>query len=147
MTTMTTTENEDGVFSIVVGNGRPPMGLLALSMPPRNVRGVDATTVSSTQLLGRSSEDDMILGRQVSARLARRVGWPIFVSCSLCGWGGDRGAEGGVWVGGGVAASSSMSPAASARYDEISQRRAAALAEREASRILLREKEMLSGMT
>jgi hypothetical protein len=50
-------------------------------------------------------------------------------------------------VGGGVAALSSISPAASTRYDEISQRRAAALAEREASRILLREKEMLSGMT
>ena len=93
---------EDGVFSIVVGNGRPPMGLLALSMPPRNVRGVDATAVSSTQLLGGSSEDDMILGHQVSSRLARRVGWPIFVSCSLCWWGGDRGAEGGGggWEGG-----------------------------------------------
>jgi hypothetical protein len=103
--TMTTTENKNGVFSIVIGNGRsgrPPMGLLALSMPPRNVRGVYATEVSSTQLLGGSSEDDMILGHQVSARLARRVGWPIFVSCSLCGWRGNRGAEGGGggWEGG-----------------------------------------------
>ncbi len=95
VTTTTTTENKDGIFSIVVGNRRPPMGLLAPSMPPRNVRGVDATAVSSTQLLGGSSEDDMILGHQVSARLARPAGWPIFVSCSLCGWGGDRGAEGG----------------------------------------------------
>jgi hypothetical protein len=100
VTTTTTTENKDGVFSIVVGNGRPPMGLLALSMPPRNVRGVDATAVSSTQLLGGSSEDNMILGHQVSVRLACRVGWPIFVSCSLCGWGGDRGAEGGGGRGG-----------------------------------------------
>ena len=49
-------------------------------------------------------------------------------------------------MGGGVAVSLSMSQAASARYDEISQRRAAALAEREALQILLREKEMLSGM-
>ena len=98
---MTTTENEDGVFSIVVGNGRLPMGLLALSMPPRNVQGVNATAVSSTQLLGGSSEDNMILGHQVSARLARRVGWPIFVLCSLCGWGGDQGAEGGGRGGGG----------------------------------------------
>jgi hypothetical protein len=40
-----------------------------------------------------------------------------------------------------------MSPAASTRYDEISQRCAAALAEREALQILLREKEKLSGMT
>ena len=46
--TTTTTENEDGVFSIVVGIGRPPMGLLALSMPPRNVRGVDATAPRTT---------------------------------------------------------------------------------------------------
>jgi hypothetical protein len=145
VTTTTTTKNEDGVFSIVVGNGRPPMGPLVLSMLPRNVRGVVATAVSSTQLLGELSGDDMILGHQVSARLARRVSWPIFISFSLCGWGGDQGAEGG--GGGGVAASSSMSPAASAGYDEISQCRAAALAEREASRILLREKERLSGMT
>ena len=138
VTTTTTTKNEDGVFSIVVGNGRPPMGPLALSMLPRNVQGVVATAVSSTQLLGGLSGDDMILGHQVSARLARRVSWPIL-------WGGDRGAEGG--GGGGVVALSSMSPAASAGYDEISQCRAAALAEREASRILLREKERLSGMT
>jgi hypothetical protein len=134
-TTTTTSENDDGVLSIV-GNGRPPMGPLALSMPP-NVR--DGGTVPSTQLLGGSSEDDTILGHQISARLARRVGWPIFVSCSLsCGWGDDRGSEGG-------GAGSSASPAASAGYDEDAQRRAAAMAEREASRILLLEKERLSG--
>ena len=48
VTTTTTTKNEDGVFSIVVGNGRPPMGLLALSMPPRNVQGVDGTAPRTT---------------------------------------------------------------------------------------------------
>ncbi len=47
VTTTTTTKNEDGVFSIVIGNGRLPMGLLALSMPPRNVRGVDAMAPST----------------------------------------------------------------------------------------------------
>ena len=138
---------EDGVFSIVIGNGRPPMGQLALPMPPRNVRGVDTTAVSSTQLLGGSSEDDMILGHQVSSRLARRVGWPIFVSCSLCWWGGDRGAEGG-GVGGRGGRGVVVNIAGGfhqIRRDLAS--RAAALAEREASRILLREKEMLSGMT
>ena len=100
VTTTTTTKNEDGVFSIVVGNGRPPMGPLVLSMLPRNVRGVVATAMSSTQLLGELSGDDMILGHQVSARLARRVSWPIFISFSLCGWGGDQGAEGGGGRGG-----------------------------------------------
>ena len=48
VTTTTTTKNEDGVFFIVVRNGRPPMGLLALSMPPRNVRGVDAAAPRTT---------------------------------------------------------------------------------------------------
>ena len=48
VTTTTTTENKDGVFSIVVGNGRPPMGLLALSTPPRNIRGVDTTAPRTT---------------------------------------------------------------------------------------------------
>ena len=48
VTTMTTTENKDGIFSIVVGNGRPPMGLHALSMLPRNVRGVNAMAPRTT---------------------------------------------------------------------------------------------------
>ena len=48
VTTTTTTKNEDGVFSIVVRNGRPPMGLLALSMPQRNVRRVDTTAPRTT---------------------------------------------------------------------------------------------------
>jgi hypothetical protein len=96
-------------------------------------------------LLDVAREDASINGQQVQA-LAALDG--------LCSWASGcledrdpRGGGGGGGPPGGVAASSSMSPAASARYDEISQRRAAALAEREASRILLREKEMLSGMT
>jgi hypothetical protein len=135
----TAAEKYDDVSS--VGNGRPPMGPLALSMPPNIIR--PNATVSSTQLLGGSSEDDMIMGNQISARLARRVGWPIFVSCSLCGWGADRGAYGG---GEGVAAATT-SPATSAGYDENALRRAAALAERKASRLLLLEKERAMSRT
>jgi hypothetical protein len=48
VTMATTTENKDGIFSIVVGNGRSPMGLHALSMLPRNVRGVNAMAPRTT---------------------------------------------------------------------------------------------------
>jgi hypothetical protein len=119
---------QDVVNNCSVGNGRPPMGSLALSMPPYNSR---QNEVSSTQLLGGMSEDDMILGHQISARLAKRIGWPIFVSCSFGGWAGDSGGS----VEGGAAI-----PVSSAGYDDSTQRHAIGLAEREISRILMLEK-------
>lgn len=111
------------------------MGSLTLSMPP-----VKQNSVATTQLMGGSSEEDMILGHHISARLARRIGCPIYVSCSLSGWGGDSG--GGVAAGGGGEqgiTSEMTSPALSAGYDECLQQHAAALAEREVTRILLKE--------
>ncbi|KAL7549890.1 hypothetical protein ACHAWF_013140 [Thalassiosira exigua] len=124
-------EDEHGRVS--VGTGKPPMGPLALSMPP-SIRGGRpvADEVPTSQLLGGLSEEDMILGQQISARLAKRVGWPVFVSCSLGGWGG------------GPAGSGAPDAAASARFDDSATQRAAALAEREVSRILLREKVVAS---
>ena len=101
------------------------MGSLALSMPPaiRNGRpSLDA--ISTTQLLGGSSEEDMILGHHISARLAKRIGCPIFVSCSLSGWGGDSGgniAVGGGGGGGQGAAPEMSLPALSAGYDDSLQ--------------------------
>jgi hypothetical protein len=126
-------------------SGKPPMGPLALSMPPviQNGRPSSLVGVSTTQLLGGSSEEDMILGHHISARLAKRIGCPVFLSCSLSGWGGDSGgsvAAGGGGGGGGQGVASDMSsPALSAGYDDSLQQHAAALAEREVSRILLRE--------
>jgi len=125
----------NGVLS--VGNGKPPMGSLALSMPPviRNGRPrLDG--VPTTQLLGGSSEEDMILGHQISARLAKRVGWPIFVSCSFSGLGGDSG-------GGATGGQDAMAPPSAGFEDSLPQH-APALAEREVSRILLHEKSMIS---
>ena len=115
------------------------MGSLALSMPPLFQSTSRNDGIPSTLLLGGSSEEDMILGQQISSRLAKRVGWPIFVSCSFSGWGGDMagwasgadGSEGGA---------SMASPALSAGYDDSMSQHAAALAEREVSRILLEEK-------
>lgn len=79
----------------------------------------------------------MLLEHQISARLAKRVGWPVFVSCSFSGWGGDTATAGG---GGGASSDVMASPAMSAGYDDSMQQHAAALAEREVSRILLEEK-------
>ena len=65
------------------------------------------------------------------------MGWPAFVLCSFSGWGGDT-----ATAGGGEGASSDVmaSPVMSAGYDDSMQQHAAALAEREVSRILLEEK-------
>ena len=134
------------------------MGSLALSMPPliRNGRRQISNNngVPSSQLLGGSSEEDMILGHQISARLAKRIGWPIFVSCSFSGWGGDSfsssfgnsaGQGGGSGGGGGQEGGNVIdSPALSAGYDDSMQQHAAALAEREVGRILMSEKSEIS---
>jgi len=117
-------------------------------MPPmiRNGRPIASNGVPTTQLLGGSSDEDMQLGHQISARLAKRVGWPVFVSCSFNGWGGDSswGGGGGSAGGGGQEGGGDMaSPALSAGYDDGMSRRAAALAEREVSRILLLQKSAL----
>lgn len=120
------------------------MGPLALSMPPaiRNDGRPNPDGVPTTQLLGGSSEEDMILCHQISARLAKRVGWPVFVSCSFSGWGADS--SGGGSSGGAGQDDLMASPALSAGYDDSAQRHAAALAEREVARILLDEKSAMA---
>lgn len=69
----------------------------------------------------------MILGQQISARLAKRVGWPIFVSCSFNGWGDDSGSGEAFCLG-----------------LDVSPQLAAAVAEKEVARILIREKERMA---
>lgn len=98
------------------------MGSLSLSMPsPKHTN----YATPSTQLLGGSSEEDIILGQQVSARLAKKIGWPIFVSCSFNEV-GDEGSAFGLGM-------------------DISPAMAVAMAEKEVARILTREKERIAG--
>mmetsp|Transcript_20084 Transcript_20084/g.41470 ORF Transcript_20084/g.41470 Transcript_20084/m.41470 type:complete len:212 (+) Transcript_20084:94-729(+) len=126
--------NENGIIS--VGCGKPPMGPIAVSMPPlpQNASKLDGTPTS--QLLGGNSDEDMILGQQMSARLAKRVGWPIFVSCSFSDLGGDIGGLGGGAMGNGGSGVESLD-AMSAGLDDGMPQRCSALAEREVGRILL----------
>lgn len=109
-----------------VGTGRPPMGSLSLSMPSSSTHK-GPSSIPTSQLLGGASEEDMMLGQQISARLAKRIGWPIFVSCSFSGWNGDSGQDG-------------ASPALGAvGFDDGTM--PAVLAEKEVARILMIEKE------
>lgn len=112
------------------------MGPMAVSMPPlpQNASKLDGTPTS--QLLGGYSDEDMILGQQMSARLAKRVGWPIFVSCSFSGLGGDIGGVGGGSIGNGGGVMEALD-AMSAGLDDGMPQRLSALAEREVGRILL----------
>lgn len=115
------------------------MGPLALSMPlpipvVAAVVGCGTTTMqrnnnvnavmSSTQLLGGHIKDDIALSQRISARLARHMGWPIFVLCELLGGHG---------IGGG-------GDGAHDDDDDDARRRTAALVEREVSCILMPEK-------
>jgi hypothetical protein len=136
------------VYAVIQFTGKPPMGSLALSVPPIVRNGRPRLDVSTTQLLGGSSEEDMILGHHISARLAKRIGWPIFVSCSVSGWGSDSGVSFVAGGGGGEGFPSDMtSPAFSmGHHDDTLQQHVVALAEREVSRILMREKQGKSGI-
>lgn len=118
------TNNESNNSTVTVGTGRPPMGSLSLSMPPHARSGSSIMPTPTSQLLGGSSDEDMMLGQQMSARLAKRIGWPIFVSCSFS----DFGQNG-------------VSPALAAGFDDDTM--PAAMAEKEVTKILTLEKDKL----
>jgi hypothetical protein len=114
-------DNNSSISS--VGTGRPPMGSLSLSMPASTRIG---PSIPTSQLLGGSSEEDMMLGQQISARLAKRIGWPVFVSCSFSDHGGGDSRQDGI------------SPSMAAGFDDSTM--PAVLAEKEIARILMEEK-------
>ena len=119
---------------IYILQGKPSMGSLALSTI--SSIGRDKGIPATTQLLGGSNEEDMIVGQQISARLAKKIGWPIFISCSLNSSGGSSNDLRGEQEGSDLPA---MSDA-----DDSMQHHAAALAEKEVARILLHEKSIIS---
>ena len=101
------------------GTGTPAMGQLVLAMPRTRYAGAFSPPggeAPCSQLVGSASSEDQMLANQMAARLSSRSGMAIYVSCrlsSLEGLGGSPGPE----------------------ADTLCQR-AAALAEREAWKIL-----------
>jgi len=104
-----------------VGTGTPMMGPLVVAMPRTNFSGVSRNSVEvpCSQLISGSNDEEMMVGWQMASRLSRKVGWPIFVSCSL---GSDTtGMESGPRIN---------------DFDGLSAQRAAAFSEREVGKIL-----------
>ena len=91
------------------------MGPLAIAMP----RTYKSPQQASSQLIGGESEEDQMLGHQISCRLSKKLNCPVLVSCSLSI---GRGVIGGKYV-----------------TDEFIAQRAAAFAEKEIGRVVLRE--------
>lgn len=94
----------------------PIMGPLAIAMP-RTKYNKDQQQ-ASTQLLGGESEEDQMMGHQISCRLSKKLSCPVLVSCSL---NIGRNMIGNI-------------------TDEFIAQRAAAFAEREIGKIVLRER-------
>ena len=123
-------EKEDTPTSKVVGSGVPPaMGPILLSYPSTASGGEPATT----QLMGGESEEDMVVGHQMSARLAQKVGMPVYVCCSIHSTPAPSAAGGGM----GMVGAGMMESEAPTGFGGSLGQKAAALAEREVGRILL----------
>ena len=122
-------DSNDTSTSKLVGSGVPPaMGPILLSYPSTASGGEPATT----QLMGGESEEDMVVGHQMSARLAQKVGMPIYVCCSIHSTPAPSAGEGGMGM--------VMESEAPTGFGGSLGQKAAALAEREVARILLERK-------
>ena len=124
----------------VVGSGVPPsMGPILLSYPSASsAAGAEPAT---TQLMGGESEEDMVVGHQMAARLARKVGMPVYVCSSIHST--PAPSSGGGGGGMGMVGAGMMESEAPTGFGGSLGQKAAALAEREVGRILLERKRNL----
>jgi hypothetical protein len=70
-----------------LGTGIPPMGPLVVATPKTEYKGMSSQNDKAapcTQLVGGHNEEEMMIGWQMASRISKKIGWPIFVSCSLC---------------------------------------------------------------
>lgn len=61
---------------------------MIVAMPRTQYRGAfsaDAQDATSSKMIGSENEDEETIARQMSTRLSRRLGIPVFVSASLEG--------------------------------------------------------------
>lgn len=140
--------NKDRDTAKVVGSGVPPsMGPMVLSMPRTSYQHSTASgsassavdELATTQLIGGESEEDMVVGQQMAARLGKKAGMPIYVCCSIHSSPALAAGEGG--GGGGGGNMNMMEGGEAPGFGGSLGQRAAALAEREVGRILLERKQ------
>jgi hypothetical protein len=112
------------------------MGQLTVAMPRTNYKGAFGTgakEASCSQLIGSSSSEDQMLAYQMSSRLSTRSGMAIYVSCQLSATTSANNVTG-------------FDPDGwdSGLDSEMISHRAAALAEKEAWRILQNHRKQTS---
>jgi hypothetical protein len=72
----------------ISGSGTPRMGPSTVAMPRTKYGGMSSGgEAPCSQLIGGDNEEEVMMGNNMASRLSKKVGWPIFVSCSL----GDMG--------------------------------------------------------
>jgi hypothetical protein len=70
----------------IMGNGVPMMGSLGLAMPLKQSAGRQRDSSSCyTQLIGGTSDEDMILASGMASRLSAKSNFPVFVSMNIAG--------------------------------------------------------------
>ncbi len=81
-------EGTGAVAGAVAGTGIPTMGPMVVAMPRSKYAGLgggssEDVQVPCSQLISGPDDEEMMLGFQMASRLAKKVGWPVFVSSSL----------------------------------------------------------------
>uniref|UniRef100_A0A7S0AS94 Uncharacterized protein n=1 Tax=Minutocellus polymorphus TaxID=265543 RepID=A0A7S0AS94_9STRA len=140
-----TSQTEDASSTArVVGSGVPQsMGPVLLSYPRAAAGGAGAEP-ATTQLVGGDSEEDMVVGHQMAARLAQKVGMPVYVCCSIHSTPAPS-SGGGAGGGMGMVGAGMMESEAPTGFGGSLGQKAAALAEREVGRILLQRNRNIEG--
>jgi hypothetical protein len=69
----------------VQGKGVPHrMGPMVVAFPRVQYQGTATGEASTSQLIGGESNEDVVLSQTMAMRLTHSLGYPVYVSCSLC---------------------------------------------------------------
>jgi len=122
------------------GCGMPCMGPMVVAMPRTKYAGMSSgDEAPCSQMIGGDNEEEVMMGNTMAMRLAKKIGWPIFVSCSLGEMGNIRSR--------GMSSGSMMGELQGSAFDGDMGSlavHAAALAEKEVGRIITERKNQLT---
>eukprot|EP00554_Chaetoceros_debilis_P013791 CAMPEP_0194111380 /NCGR_PEP_ID=MMETSP0150-20130528/10396_1 /TAXON_ID=122233 /ORGANISM="Chaetoceros debilis, Strain MM31A-1" /LENGTH=215 /DNA_ID=CAMNT_0038800793 /DNA_START=48 /DNA_END=695 /DNA_ORIENTATION=+ len=133
-------DNDTNIDTTNASCGMPPMGPMCVAMPRTKFAGMScADEAPCSQMIGGENEEEVSMGTSMACRLAKKVGTPVFVSCSLeRGNGNDNvsGSGGGGAGGGGNGAMDDLQGIGDMGALALTQH-ACSLAEKEIGRIIL----------
>eukprot|EP01083_Nonionella_stella_P290813 989502_1 len=127
----------DGSNTTNASCGMPPMGPMCVAMPRTKFAGMScADEAPCSQMIGGENEEEVSMGTSMACRLAKKVGIPVFVSCSLERGNGNNAASGGGGGAGGNGAMDDLQGIVDMGALALTQH-ACSLAEKEIGRIVL----------